>query len=324
MKIYMTRRILPKGIELLNNFTENFVINPDDKNLSKEELLKNVQDALAISSLLSDKIDSEVMDAAGSQLKIIANYAVGYNNIDLEEATKRGIMVTNTPDVLTDATADLAWALIMAVSRRIVESDNFCRNGDFKEWAPELMLGMELTGKTIGIMGAGRIGQATARRAKAFGMNVLYCSRHDKFAFEVETKAKRVGLEELLKESDIVSIHLPLVEETKHLLDFHELNLMKTGAILINTGRGPIINEDALVKVLKNGKLVGVGLDVYENEPTIHPELIKMKNTVLLPHIGSATTATRSKMSEMVAKNIIAALSGKIPPNLINKELINP
>ncbi len=287
-------------------------------------ILKNVQDAIAISSLLSDKIDSEVMDAAGSQLKIIANYAVGYNNIDLEEATKRGIMVTNTPDVLTDATADLAWALIMAVSRRIVESDNFCRNGDFKEWAPELMLGMELTGKTIGIMGAGRIGQATARRAKAFGMNVLYCSRHDKFAFEVETKAKRVGLEELLKESDIVSIHLPLVEETKHLLDFHELNLMKTGAILINTGRGPIINEDALVKVLKNGKLVGVGLDVYENEPTIHPELIKMKNTVLLPHIGSATTATRSKMSEMVAKNIIAALSGKIPPNLINKELINP
>ena len=321
MKIYMTKKLLPQGMQLLHRYTDDLQINDSDTKLSREDLLQKVQGAVALATLLSDKIDKEVMDAAGPQLKIIANYAVGYNNIDIQEATKRGIMVTNTPDVLTNATADLAWALIMAVSRRIVEADIFVRQGKFTEWAPQLMLGMELTGKTIGILGAGRIGQATARRAKAFDMNILYCSRYDKFAFEVETKAKRVGLEELLKKSDIVSIHLPLVAETKHLLDFHELNLMKDNAILINTGRGAIINEKALVEILKKGKLAGVGLDVYEKEPKIEPELLEMKNTVLLPHIGSATQETREKMSVMVAENIIAALSGKKPANLINKEL---
>lgn len=319
MKIYMTRKILPAGISLLSDFTNQLEINPKDYQLSHEDLLKNVKGASAIASMLSDKIDAEVMDAAGNQLKVIANYAVGYNNIDVAEAARRGIMVTNTPDVLTNATADLAWALIMATSRRIVESDQYCRDGKFSEWAPELMLGMELTGKTIGILGAGRIGQATARRAKAFDMNIIYCSRYDKFAFEVETKAKRVGLEDLLKEADIVSIHLPLAPETFHLLDYHELCLMKKNSILINTGRGPIVNESALVKVLKEGKIAAAGLDVYEEEPKIHPELLKMKNTVLLPHIGSATTETRSKMSEMVARNIIDGLSGKEPANLVNE-----
>lgn len=319
MKIYMTRKILPAGIELLQNFSSNLKINPADAPLSRKELLKNIQGNSAVITMLSDQIDQEAMAAAGPKLKVIANYAVGYNNIDMEEANRRGIMVTNTPGVLTNATADLAWALIMAVSRRIVEADQFCRKGKFKEWAPELMLGMELSGKTIGILGAGRIGQATARRAKAFDMNILYCSRHDKFEFENETRARRVGLEDLLKEADILSLHLPLVKETHHLLDYHELSLMKKNAILINTARGPIINETALTKVLKEGKIAGAGLDVYENEPKIHSDLIKMKNTVLLPHIGSATVETRSKMSEMVAKNVITALSGNIPPNLVNE-----
>ena len=314
----MTRKILPSGIELLKKFTDELIVNEKDRNLTREELLKNVKGVHAIASLLSDEIDKEVMDAAGPQLKIIANYAVGYNNIDVEEATKRGIKVTNTPDVLTNATADLTWALIMAVSRKIVKSDQYCRNGEFVGWAPELMLGMELTGKSIGILGAGRIGQAVGRRAKAFDMNILYCSRYDKFAFEVETKAKRVGLEDLLRDSDIVSIHLPLADETYHLLEAHELGLMKESAILINTGRGPIVNEQALVDVLKIGKIAGAGLDVFEEEPKIHPELMKMKNTVLLPHIGSATTETRRKMSVMVAENIVAALKGDTPLNLVN------
>jgi glyoxylate reductase len=318
MKIFMTQKIPPAGIDLLKNFTNELVINEANRPLTDEELLENVKGAHGIATLLSDKIDKRVMAAAGPQLKVIANYAVGYNNIDIEEATKRGIMVINTPDVLTNATADLAWALIMAVSRRIVAADTYCREGKFTGWEPELMLGMELSGKTIGILGAGRIGQATARRASAFDMQIIYCSRHDKFAFEAEYKARRVGLEELLKQSDIVSIHLPLVPETRYLLDRHELNLMKKGAILINTGRGPIVNEAALVEVLKSGRLAGAGLDVYEEEPKIHADLLKMDKTVLLPHIGSATTTTRRKMSEMVAENIIAALSGKRPKNLVN------
>ncbi|MFP4548427.1 MAG: 2-hydroxyacid dehydrogenase [Fidelibacterota bacterium] len=319
MKVLMTRKILPQGIERLRNFTDELIINESSNNMGRPELLEKVRGVDAIASLLSDKIDKEVMEAAGPQLKIIANYAVGYNNIDVDEATKRGIMVTNTPDVLTDATADLAWALIMTLSRRIIEADQYCREGKFTGWSPDLMLGMELSGKTIGILGAGRIGQATGRRARAFGMNIIYCSRHDKFKFEVETKATRVGLEDLLKDADIVSIHLPLVEGTYHLLDEHELGLMKKSAFLINTGRGPIVNEQALVNSLQAGKIAGAGLDVYEAEPDIHWELIKMKNTVLLPHIGSATTETRRKMSEMVADNIIAALSGKKPKNLVNK-----
>jgi len=314
----MTRKILPAGIDLLKNFTDELIVNTEDRNITRQELLENVKGTSAIASMLSDKIDKEVMETAGPQLKVIANYAVGYNNIDVEEATKRGIMVTNTPDVLTNATADLAWALIMVVSRKIVESDQYCRDGKFIGWAPKLMLGMELTGKTIGILGAGRIGQATARRAKAFDMNILYCSRHDKWELEIETKAKRVGLEDLLRNSDIVSIHLPLADETFHLLDTHELGLMKESAILINTGRGPIVNEQALVDALKAGKIAGAGLDVFEEEPKIHPDLLKMKNTVLLPHIGSATTETRSKMSEMVAENIISALKGETPSNPVN------
>lgn len=316
--ILITRKILPAGLDLLRSFTSELVINEEDRNLTHEELLTRVKGASAIVCLLSDIIDEAVIDAAGPQLKIIANYAVGFNNIDIDYATRRGIRVTNTPDVLTHATADLAWALIMAVSRRIVEADQYCRQGKFKGWAPDLMLGMELTGKTIGILGAGRIGQATARRAKAFDMKVIYSSRYDKFAFEVETKAKRVGLEELLKESDIVSIHLPLVEETFHLLDTHELELMKSSAFLVNTGRGPIVNEQALAEALKKGTIAGAGLDVYEDEPKIYSELYPLKNVVLLPHIGSATTETRSRMSVMVAENIIAALKGEKPKNLVN------
>ncbi len=317
MKILLTGKIPDSGINKLKAFTDNLIVN--DQHSNREKLLKKAEGCHAIGSFLSDKIDAEFMEAAGQNLKIIANYAVGYNNIDIEEAKKRDILVTNTPNVLTNATADLAWALIMAVTRRIVEADQYCRTGKFNGWGAELMLGMELTGKTLGILGAGRIGQATAKRAKAFDMDILYCSRHDKFKFEVETKAKRVGLEELMEKSDILSIHLPLVPETHHLIDRHELSLMKQTAYLINTGRGPIVNEEALVEILKSGNLAGAGLDVYEKEPDIHTGLIELDNTVLVPHIGSATVETRNKMALMVADNIISGLTDKIPPNLIKE-----
>jgi glyoxylate reductase len=321
-KVFVTRKILEEGLNMLR---ERYDVEVSDYNgvIPREMLLKKVKGADALVSLLTDNIDAEVMDAAGPNLKIIANYAVGYNNIDVEEATKRGIMVTNTPGVLTETTADFAWTLLMAIARRIVEADKFVREGKFRGWEPMLLLGTDVFGATLGIVGFGRIGQAMARRALGFNMRVLYYdnSRVDE-QLEKELKATFVDLPTLLKESDFVTLHVPLTKQTHHLIGEKELKMMKKDAYLINTARGPVVDEKALVKALKEGWIKGAALDVFENEPEIEPELLKLDNVVLAPHIASASYATRSKMSVMVAENIIKALNGEVPPNLVNPEVL--
>jgi glyoxylate reductase len=321
-KVFVTRKILEEGLNMLR---ERYDVEVSDYDgiIPREMLLKKVKGADALLSLLTDNIDAEVMDAAGPNLKIIANYAVGYNNIDVEEATKRGIMVTNTPGVLTETTADFAWTLLMAIARRIVEADKFVREGKFRGWEPMLLLGTDVFGATLGIVGFGRIGQAMARRALGFNMRVLYYdnSRVDE-QLEKELKATFVDLPTLLKESDFVTLHVPLTKQTHHLIGEKELKMMKKDAYLINTARGPVVDEKALVKALKEGWIKGAALDVFENEPEIEPELLKLDNVVLAPHIASASYATRSKMSVMVAENIIKALNGEVPPNLVNPEVL--
>ncbi|MEM2583839.1 MAG: D-glycerate dehydrogenase, partial [Candidatus Thermoplasmatota archaeon] len=275
----------------------------------------------ALICLLTDKIDAEVMEN-GKNLKVIANYAVGVDNIDIAEATKRGIFVTNTPGVLTETVADLAFALMMAIARRIVEGDAFMRQKKFKGWAPMLLLGRDIYGKTLGVVGLGRIGKAFAKRAIGFSMNILYYSRHRDEEFEKETNARFVSLQELLKESDFISLHLPLTKETYHIIGEKELKMMKKTAYLINTSRGKCIDEKALIKALKEGWIAGAALDVYENEPEVSDELLSLNNVVLAPHIGSASYETRSRMAIMVAENVLAALNGKIPPQCLNPEAI--
>lgn len=321
-KVFVTRKILEEGLNMLR---EKFDVEVSDYDgvIPRKMLLEKVKGVDAILSLLTDTIDAEVMDAAGPNLKVIANYAVGYNNIDVEEATKRGIMVTNTPGVLTETTADLAWALMMAIARRIVEADRFVREGKFRGWEPMLLLGTDVHGATLGIVGFGRIGQAMARRALGFNMKVLYYdSARVPEQVEKELKATYVDLPTLLRESDFVSLHVPLTKETHHLIGEKELRMMKKGAYLINTARGPVVDEKALVKALKEGWIKGAALDVFENEPEVEPELLKLENVVLAPHIASASYATRSRMSIMAAENIIKALSGEIPPNLVNPEVL--
>jgi glyoxylate reductase len=254
---------------------------------------------------------------------MIANFGVGYNNIDVRAATARGIMVSNTPGVLTDATAELAFALILAISRRIVEGDRMVREDRFKFWAPMLFLGREVTGKTLGIIGMGKIGKAVAIRARAFDMRILYHNRKRIDSKEEKTlRAEYVDLKTLLKESDFVSLNVPLTEETKHLIGKNELSLMKSTAFLINTSRGPVIDEKALVEALRTRKIGGAGLDVYENEPSLTPGLTELDNVILLPHVGSGTLETRIKIGTLAVENLIAGLEGRKPPNLVNPEVL--
>jgi len=321
MKVFVTRMLPGPAIEILKKHCD-VEINLEDRVLSHEELAEKVRGKNGVICLLTDIIDDEIFQAAGSQCKIFANYAVGYNNIDVQSATRRKIVITNTPGVLTDATADLAWALLFSVARRIVEADRFTREGKFKGWSPELFLGQEITGKTIGVIGAGRIGVNFAKKAKCFSMTILYHDVKRIYELEHDAGAKFVDMETLLKESDFISIHVPLLPETRHLIGYREFSLMKPNAIVINTSRGPVVDEKALVDALKNKKIWGAGLDVYENEPEIEPDLLKFPNVVLLPHIASATFETRSKMALMAVENILAFFSGKIPPNIVNPEVL--
>lgn len=324
-KIYVTRRIPEAGLEMLKEkFGENEVeINPHDRVLERNELLEKVKGREAVLCLLTDKIDEEVMETAGSDCKIFSNYAVGYNNIDLKAATEKDIMVTNTPGVLTDATADLAIALIIGVARRIVEADKFMRAGKYDGWAPMLFLGKEIEGKTLGIVGAGRIGSNIGRKmAKCFNMNILYSDRTQKEDFEKETGAKQVDLETLCKESDFISLNLSYSPETHHMINEKMISVMKKDAIIVNTARGKIIDEEALVKALKENRIFGAGLDVFEDEPEMKEGLSELDNVIVLPHIGSATHEARTKMSEIAAQNIIDALEEKTPEYLVNKEVI--
>ncbi len=319
MKVFITYKIPEDGLSILRNKYELFVHERDDF-LSKEEMIEMVKDKDAVITQLRDPIDKEFIDA-GKNLKIIANYAVGYNNIDVEYATKKGIYVTHTPGVLTEATADLTWALILGIVRRIMEADKFTREGKFVGWKPFLFLGHDLYGKTLGIVGMGRIGQAVARRALGFGMKIIYHNRH-RLPEDIERRynASYTELDELFKEADIISLHTPATPETYHLVDEKRLSLMKSTAYLINTGRGTVVDEMALLRALKEKKIKGAGLDVYEFEPKLTEGLVSLDNVVLLPHIGSATVETRGRMSVMVCENVDAALSGRKPPNLVPEQ----
>ena len=314
--VFVTRRIPETGIDLLRRNFEVDVFSGEGA-IDRETLLERVADCDALISLLSDRIDEEVL-AAGKKLKIVANYAVGYNNIDVDAARRRNILVTNTPGVLTNATGEIAFALLIALTRNIIAADRFTREGKFIGWAPLLFLGDELKGKTIGILGMGRIGLDMAAKCRAFGMHIIYYNRKP-VSREAESSVGAVycSLEELLTQSDVISIHTPLTEETLHLIDSNSFKKMKSGVYLINTSRGEVVDEAALAASLKSGRVKGAGLDVYEHEPEIHPELLGQPNVVLLPHIGSATIETREKMSEMAARNVIAALAGKRPETLV-------
>lgn len=318
MKVYITRKIPEAGIKMLQEKGYEVEVSDFDGVLPREKLLEKVKGADAILSLLTDKINDEVMEAAGPQLKIVANYAVGYDNLDLETAKKRGIILTNTPEVLIESVAEQTIALMFAISRRIVESDQFMRDGKYIGWAPFLFLGNDLVGKTLGLVGFGRIGAAVAKRMHdGFEMKIIYYDVKRNEKLEKKYGLQFVDLETLLKESDFVSIHVPLLATTKHLIGEPQLKMMKKTAYLINTSRGPVIDEKALVKALKNNEIKGAALDVYENEPKMVAGLAELPNTVLTPHTASATEETRSKMSELAAENIIAVLEGKTPPSLI-------
>lgn len=316
-KVYVTRVIYGNGIPMLEKECD-VTVNREERSLTREELLRNVKGNDAVLCMLSDTIDAPVLDAAGPSCKVFANYAVGYNNVDVPAATQRGIFTTNTPGVLTDATAAITWALLFSVARRIVEGDRMTRAGKFKGWEPQMLLGMDIMGKTLGIIGGGRIGQAFARGGKAFNMKILYTSNKPNLEFENETEARFVDKDTLLRESDFVSLHVPLTPQTRHMIGDREFNLMKPTSILINTARGPVVDEKALVRALKEKRIWGAGLDVYEREPELEPGLPELDNVVIPPHLGSATYETRDKMGIMAAENILAALAGKTPPNCLN------
>jgi glyoxylate reductase len=320
-KVLVTREIPHAGIAELQKYLD-VSVNPDDAPMKKSDIIRAIHDKHGLVCLLTDGIDKDVINA-GINLRVIANYAVGYDNIDVETATRNNICVTNTPGVLTEATADLTWALIFAVSRRIIEADDYVRTGLFRGWAPMLFLGDDIFGKTLGIIGLGRIGQAVARRAQGFNMRVIYYEP-DRLspATEQVTQATYCSLHSLLKNSDFVSVHVPLTEKTHHLIGSQELKVMKKSAFLINASRGPVIDEKALVQALKDGTIAGCGLDVYEREPAVEQGLLSMKNTVLLPHIGSGSRKTREDMALMAARNIIAVLIHQTkPPDLINQTI---
>ncbi|MFA4640704.1 glyoxylate reductase [Pyrococcus kukulkanii] len=323
-KVFITREIPENGIRLLEKEFE-VEIWEEESEIPRDVLLERVKDVDALVTMLSEKIDREVFENA-PRLRIVANYAVGYDNIDVEEATKRGIYVTNTPDVLTDATADLAFALLLATARHLVKGDKFVRTGEWKRkgvaWHPKWFLGYDVYGKTIGIVGFGRIGQAVARRAKGFGMRILYYSRTRKPEVEKELNAEFKPLEELLRESDFVVLAVPLTKETMYMINEERLKLMKPTAILVNVARGKVVDTRALIKALKEGWIAGAGLDVYEEEPYYNEELFSLENVVLTPHIGSATFGAREGMAEVVARNLIAFKRGEVPPTLVNREVI--
>jgi glyoxylate reductase len=290
---------------------------------SGKEIREKVKGVDGLLATITHPVDEPLLKAAGPRLKVIANYGVGFNHIDLAAATARGLAVTNTPGVLTESTADLAMALILAVSRRVVEGDALARSGKFKGWSPLFFLGTDVHHKTLGIIGLGRIGMALARRGAAFGMPILYTSR----VRLPPDREKALGIrwadrETLLRRSDFVSLHVPLTPETYHLIGPRELGLMKPSAFLINTSRGEVVDETALVRSLRAKSIAGAGLDVYEKEPRIHPGLIRLKNVVLLPHLGSATRETRVRMGLTAAENLIAFFQGKTPPNCLNPEVL--
>ena len=309
-KIFITRKMVGNKELLLKKERFYLSIYKEDHPIPKDELIKRVKDVDALICHVTDKIDKEVIDSM-KKCKVIANYAVGYNNIDVEYANSKGIVVTNTPNVLTDSTSDIAVSLVLACARRLREGEEMMRTGKFSGYKPHLLLGIELKGKTVGIIGAGAIGFATAKRLKAFGTEIIYFNRSRKEKFGTELSAKKVTLNYLLKSSDIISVHLPSTKETLHFLNRANLRLMKKNSVFVNTSRGEIVEEKFLIEMLKKKKIFAAGFDVYEGEPNVNPELFKLENVFLLPHIGSATIEARTAIAELCVKNVIAVLSGK-------------
>jgi glyoxylate reductase len=320
-KIYVTRELPERGLKVIKQFFDAEVW-PEFAPPPKKVIIEKAKSVDALATLLSDKIDAEVFNAA-PKLKIVSQLAGGFDNIDLVEATKRGIYVTNTPEVLTDTTADFAWALLMAVARRVVEGDKYIRTGQWKVgWHPAMLTGRDVFGTTIGIVGAGRIGYAMAKRALGFDMKVLFYDVIPRPEIE-KLGAKKVDLTTLLRQSDFITIHVPLMKETHHLINEEKLKLMKKTAYIINNSRGPVVDEKALHIALKEGWIAGAGLDVFEQEPTpLDDPLLKLENIVVAPHISSASLETRAKMSEMVADNLVSFFQGKRPPNLVNPDVM--
>lgn len=319
-KILVTGRLPDSIIRSLSEHCE-VEANTEDKPMEMDAILAAIPDKEGLLSMITDRVDDELMGRAPG-LRIISQMAVGFNNIDVGAATRRGIPVTNTPGVLTDATAELAFALLLAVARRVVEGDRMVREGRFRHWAPFLFLGSQVSRKTLGIIGMGRIGRAVAKRASGFDMKIIYHNPKRLSAAEEEQCSVHYrGLEELLAEADFVSLHVPLTEKTTHLIGKKELAMMKKTAFLINTARGPVVNEKDLVEALRRKVIAGAGIDVYENEPTLEPGLSELENAVLLPHVGSGTLETRMKMAEMAVESLIVGLGGNVPPRLVNPEV---
>jgi glyoxylate reductase len=320
-EIFITRKVFKDAVDILEKERHTVDINDTDRILPTRELVRSAHGKAGLVCLLNDRIDASVMDELPS-IKVISNIAVGYDNIDIAGATERGIMVTNTPGVLTETTADLAFALLLSVARKITEADQYLRAGKFKNW--QLMqpyMGPDIYEKTLGIVGMGAIGQAVARRAKkGFNMRIVYHSSSRKESAEKEYEAEFLSFDELLAVSDFISIHVPLTEKTKHMFSTQEFKKMKPTAILINTARGPVVDEAALAEAIKDRRIGGAALDVFEEEPVVYPELIKLKeNVVLTPHIGSASIETRLRMAKMAAWNMVEGLKGNRPPNLVNE-----
>jgi lactate dehydrogenase-like 2-hydroxyacid dehydrogenase len=319
--VLVTKRIYPEAVEHLRSRSLDVEYVDSDDGLTADELARRLHGKQAVVSQLTDKFTAGVIDSLDG-IRVIANVAVGYDNIDVPAATRRGILVTNTPDVLTDTTADFAFALLLAAARRVVEGHHYVHSGEWTKWRIDLLVGQDVHHRTMGIFGMGRIGQAVARRAAGFSMRILY---HD-LQRAAQSVEKSLGLEfvsaeQLLRDSDFVSLHVPLLPETRRLIGAAQLRLMKPGAILVNTSRGPVVDEAALADALQQRVIAGAGLDVFEREPEVHPLLLKLENVVLAPHIASASVDTRRKMSMMAAENAAAALEGRRPPHLVNAEL---
>jgi glyoxylate reductase len=319
-QVLVTRKIYERPLQLLREKAE-VTINLEARSMNEEEIIAALPGKMGLLAMGGDPMTARVLEA-GKDLKIVANNAVGFNNIDLAAATRFKIAATNTPDVLTDTTADLSFALILGVARRIAEADRFVRAGKWEGWTPGLMIGGDIHGKTLGIVGLGRIGSAVARRGQGFNMRIVYNDiRRLDPAIEQQHQLQFLPLRELLKTADFVTLHVPLAPDTRHLIGQKELQLMKKSAFLINASRGPVVDEKALVEALRSGSIAGAGLDVFEAEPRVTPELLKMENTLLLPHIGSATDETREKMALVAVNNILAVIRGEVPPNILNPEI---
>ncbi len=318
--VLVTRRLPKPAMDAIHARTDADVWEEEGA-IPRDELLRRVAGKRGAVTLLTEKVDDEFLDAAGADMVVVANYAVGFDNIDVPALTKRGVMATNTPEVLTETTADTAWALLMAAARRVPEGDRFLRSGTKWIWGPEMMLGQDVHGKTIGVVGFGRIGQAVARRAGGFGMHVVY---YDLYRppedVERELRAEFRELDDLLAEADLISIHVALTPDTRHLFGAEQFRKMKPTAVIVNTSRGPVIDEASLARALRDGEIFAAGLDVFEREPEVHPDLLELENAVVIPHLGSATVETRDAMGLLAAENLIAALEGRRPPTLLNPE----